>query len=325
MTGEIFTPLLGVTGLTVHFPTARGVVHAVDDVTFELARGETLGLVGESGCGKSTLCKAILGLVPVTAGAVTLDGAELTDLGRRDLRLHRPSLQMIFQDPNASLNPRITVGRIIEEPLIVNRRGTKAERRQRVADLLSRVGLTIEAADRYPHEFSGGQRQRIGIARALALSPKVIVCDEPVSALDVSVQAQVVNLLSDLQADLGLSYLLVSHDLSVIRHIAHRVGVMYLGQLVELAPAAELFRRPLHPYTRKLIAAVPSLIPPAPSVGAVVPPTLDNDEIPSPIDPPSGCRFRTRCPLASEVCAAHAPPLASLPGGRQVACHHVSQ
>ena len=324
MNASADTSVLAVSGLAVHFPTSRGVVHAVDDVTLDLARGETLGLVGESGCGKSTLCKAILGLVPVTAGAVALEGITLTGLSRRELRRHRPALQMIFQDPNASLNPRITVGRIVEEPLIVNRRGTAPERRERVAWLLSRVGLSIEAADRYPHEFSGGQRQRIGIARALALSPKVIVCDEPVSALDVSVQAQVVNLLGDLQAELGLSYLFVSHDLSVIRHVAHRVGVMYLGHLVELAPAPLLFRRPLHPYTRKLIAAVPSLTPPSPAAGTAQAQPLDSDEVPSPIDPPSGCRFRTRCPLATEVCAAHVPPLTTMPDGRQVACHHVS-
>jgi oligopeptide/dipeptide ABC transporter ATP-binding protein len=315
-------PLLAVEALTVHFPSRRGLVHAVDRVSFEIGVGETLGLVGESGCGKSTLCKAIVGIAPVKEGRIALDGETISGLGRRALRRYRRALQMIFQDPNSSLNPRRTVGRIIEEPLIVHGMGSAAARRGRVVELLAKVGLGQEAANRYPHEFSGGQRQRIGIARALALSPKLIVCDEPVSALDVSVQAQVVNLLIDLQTELGISYLFVSHDLSVVRHIAHRVGVMYLGELVEYAPAQELFQRPLHPYTQRLIAAVPTM-----DIADEGSPLLDvsanEDEVPSPVDPPSGCRYRTRCPWTQAICAERAPDMKVLPGARRVACHFV--
>jgi oligopeptide/dipeptide ABC transporter ATP-binding protein len=312
--------LLAVEYLAVHFRSRLGTVHAVDGVSLTIAPGETLGLVGESGCGKSTLGKAIVGLVPPTAGTVRLEGETITGLSRHAMRPYRRRMQMIFQDPYGSLNPRLTIGRIIEEPLIVHAIGDARSRREEVNALMRRVGLHPEVASRYPHEFSGGQRQRIGIARALALNPKLIICDEPVSALDVSVQAQVVNLLLDLQRDLGLSYLFISHDLSVMQHIAQRVLVMYLGKIVESAPRALIWSRPLHPYTRALIAAIP-----VPDPKVVKPPSdaAIEGEIPSPVDPPSGCRFRTRCPLAAPLCADQEPMLRQIGDGSFAACHFV--
>ena len=316
------SPLLAVEGLTVHFQSRLGVIHAVDGVNFTIEPGETVGLVGESGCGKSTLGKAIVGLISATRGTIRLDGIAISALSRRAMRPHRRSVQMIFQDPYASLNPRLTVGRIIEEPLIVHGLGDGRSRREQVAALMGRVGLHPEAADRYPHEFSGGQRQRVGIARALALNPRLIICDEPVSALDVSMQAQVVNLLVDLQRERGLSYLFISHDLSVVQHIARRVLVMYLGQIVESAPHELLWSRPLHPYTRGLIAAVP--VPDPKAAQHQGQPAIEG-EISSPADPPSGCRFRTRCPFAAPICAEQEPLLRPVDDGSFVACHFVTR
>ncbi len=315
-------PLLSIAGLVVHFHTPQGTVRAVDGVSLTLNKGETLGLVGESGCGKSTLGKAIVGLVKLTEGSITLDGTELAGLSRREMRRHRARLQMIFQDPYASLNPRLPVGKIIEEPLSVHGIGKKADRRAAVVALAERVGLRPEMLARHPHEFSGGQRQRIGIARALALNPEIIICDEPVSALDVSVQAQVVNLLGDLQRERGLSYLFISHDLSVVQHLAHRVAVMYLGKIVEQAPRNSLWARPLHPYTRTLLAAVPV---PDPDQPKLIDQPMVEGEIPSPLNPPSGCRFRTRCPFAQAVCAEQEPPLKEVADSHFVACHFVER
>jgi oligopeptide/dipeptide ABC transporter ATP-binding protein len=315
-------PLLAVHDLAVHFATRAGTVRAVAGVTFAMAPGETVGLVGESGCGKTTLGRAIVGLVPAAGGSVELEGHELVGLDRAAMRVHRPRLQMIFQDPYASLNPRLTVGRIIEEPLLVHRRGTRVERRTEVARLMERVGLHPDWARRHPHEFSGGQRQRVAIARALALNPRLVICDEPVSALDVSVQAQVINLLVDLQQERGLSYLFVSHDLSVVQHIADRVMVMYLGSLVEVADREAFWSLPLHPYTRALLDAVPL---PEWRPTARPPRQLLQSEMPSPLHPPSGCRFRTRCPYATDMCAAVEPPLKPLAGGRLVACHYIEE
>jgi oligopeptide/dipeptide ABC transporter ATP-binding protein len=284
--------------------------------------GETLGLVGESGCGKSTLGKAIVGLIRPTHGTVRLDGVVISGLTCPAMRPYRRRMQMIFQDPYGSLNPRLSVGRIIEEPLVVHGVGDARSRREQVVALMRRVGLHLEAASRYPHEFSGGQRQRIGIARALALNPQLIICDEPVSALDVSVQAQVINLLLDLQRELGLSYLFISHDLSVVQHIAQRVLVMYLGKIVESAPRELIWSRPLHPYTRALIAAVPV---PDPKAVKQRNDTSNEGEIPSPTDPPSGCRFRTRCPFAAPLCAEREPLLREIDPGSFVACHFVER
>ena len=320
-------PLLEVTDLVVHFPIKSGIlvdrevatVHAVDGVSLTLHEGETLGLVGESGCGKSTLCRAILQLVPPTSGAVRFAGEELVGRSRRDLRPLRRELQMIFQDPFASLNPRKRVGQIIGDPIALHGVAKGAELKRRVLELLDRVGLQAEHYNRFPHEFSGGQRQRIGIARALALQPKLIIADEPVSALDVSVQAQIINLLEELQDEFGLSYLFVAHDLGVVRHVSDRVAVMYLGKIVETSASDALYRNPLHPYTNALLSAVPIPDPRRNSERERI--TLEGD-VPSPIDPPPGCRFHTRCASATDVCSTEEPALAELAPGHFAACHH---
>ena len=320
-------PLLEVTDLVVHFPIKSGIlvdrevatVHAVDGVSLTLHEGETLGLVGESGCGKSTLCRAILQLVSPTSGSVRFAGDELVGRSRRDLRPLRRELQMIFQDPFASLNPRKRVGQIIGDPLELHGLARGAELKRRVLELLERVGLQAEHYNRFPHEFSGGQRQRIGIARALALQPKLIIADEPVSALDVSVQAQIINLLEELQDEFGLSYLFVAHDLGVVRHVSDRVAVMYLGKVVETSASDALYRNPLHPYTNALLSAVPIPDPRRNSERERI--TLEGD-VPSPIDPPPGCRFHTRCASATDVCRTEEPALAELSAGHFAACHH---
>ena len=313
--------LLEFSDLRVHYSVRGGEVKAVDGVSLRVGAGETVGLVGESGCGKSTLGRSAMGLVPVTSGSIRLDGQEIAGRSRAALRPLRPTMQMIFQDPYASLNPRMSVGRILEEPLIVHRRGDAAQRRERVRWLMEKVGLRPEAAARHPHEFSGGQRQRIGIARALALAPRLVICDEPVSALDVSVRAQVINLLMDLKSELGLAYLFISHDLSVVEHVSDRIAVMYLGRIVELADRRTLWTRPLHPYTRALISAVPAVSPDAPATERI---RLVGD-LPSPIAPPSGCTFRTRCPMAVPDCAVRAPGLRALAPGHEVSCHRVGE
>ena len=310
--------LLRVEKLVKYFDAGGGRrVHAVDGVSFTLAQGETLGLVGESGCGKSTLGRTIIKLLVPDAGSVHLSGQNLSSMSALQVKSFRREAQMIFQDPFASLNPRSTVGRAIEEPLIVHGLGDRRARADRVNWLLERVGLPPEAAHRHPHEFSGGQRQRIGIARALALNPKLIVCDEPVSALDVSVRAQVLNLLADLREELGLSYLFISHDLSVVEHFCDRVAVMYLGRIVELAPRKTLWSQPLHPYTRALLEAAP-LPDPTRRRGRR---QLLQGEIPSPINPPSGCHFHSRCPHKIAKCETIVPPLVTRADGHQVACH----
>ena len=326
-TATTTSPLLQVRNLRKHYTTpkrwlrpARPAIQAVDGVSFDVARGETLSLVGESGCGKTTTAKSVLRLVEPSAGSVQLEGEELLSLAAEDMRMRRRNLQIIFQDPYASLNPRLTAGDIVAEPLRNFGMGDAAERRERVQWLFSRVGLRPEAAKKFPHEFSGGQRQRLGIARALALNPKLIVCDEPVSALDVSVQAQVVNLLMDLQAEFGIAYLFVAHDLAVVRHISHRVAVMYLGHIVEIADRDTLFSAPMHPYTEILLSAVPVPNPRTPARRML----LQGDP-PSPANPPSGCRFHTRCPMAQAVCKEKAPELSERPvssnGSHLVACH----
>lgn len=290
-------------------------VKAVDGVSFSIRRGETFGLVGESGCGKSTTARCILRLIEPTSGEVSFEGRDLLSLSADELRRLRRDFQIIFQDPYSSLNPRMRVGQIIEEPLIIHRIGTGEQRRQRVKELLEMVGLESEHANRYPHEFSGGQRQRIGIARALALSPKFIVCDEPVSSLDVSVQAQIVNLLQDLQEQLGLTYLFVSHGLSVVEHISTRVGIMYMGKLVEIAPSREIFHNSLHPYTRALLSAIPVPDPSRRRERVAL-----AGEIPAATAPPSGCRFRTRCPISEPRCAEVEPEMVEVSPGHFVAC-----
>jgi oligopeptide transport system ATP-binding protein len=309
--------LVRVRGLVKHFPVegSDDVLRAVDGVSFEILRGETLGLVGESGCGKSTAGRCLLRLIEPTAGEITFDGRDVLSLDKRELRELRRAMQIVFQDPYASLNPRMKVGDIVGEPLVIHKIGTKNERRERVAGLLTRVGLDPEYMNRYPHEFSGGQRQRIGVARTLALNPKLIVADEPVSALDVSVQAQVVNLLQDLQQEFGLTYLFISHGLAVVEHISTRVAVMYLGRIVEVASAAELYEHPLHPYTQALLSAIPVPDPKRKRERIVL-----AGDVPTPINPPSGCRFRTRCPIAIDECARIDPELREVAPSHTVAC-----
>ncbi|WP_127088618.1 ABC transporter ATP-binding protein [Aquabacter cavernae] len=306
--------VLSVDDLCVRFSTARGTVHAVDGVSLSLAPGETLGLVGESGCGKSTLGRAVVRLIEPASGRIRLAGEDVTHQPRHRLRAARRNVQMVFQDPFASLDPRWTVGELIAEPLHIHGIGSRAERRARVTDLLHKVGLPPDAAERTPHQFSGGQRQRIGIARALALEPKVVVLDEPVSALDVSVQAQILNLLVGLQRSLGVAFLFISHDLSVVEYVSDRVAVMYLGRIVELADRETLWRSPAHPYTRALLDAVPRIS------GGHRPAPLKGD-LPSPYDPPQGCAFHTRCPLAYGRCRTETPLLRGIGPGHSTACH----
>ena len=322
--------LMKVTGLTKHFPVNRGVVfrhrvglvRSVDDVTFDVAQGETLGIVGESGCGKTTTARMLVRLIEPTAGQILFDGRDITHLRTRTMRPLRRDVQMIFQDPYSSLNPRHTVGAIVGAPFRLQRVKTEKGTKRSVQDLLELVGLNPEHYNRYPHEFSGGQRQRIGIARTLALRPRLIVADEPVSALDVSIQAQVINLLADLQSELGLTYVIIAHDLSVIRHVANRVAVMYLGNLVELASRNDLYERPMHPYTVALLSAVPM---PEPSKRGAEGERRERirlvGDVPSPLNPPPACRFHTRCWKAQEVCRTEPPPLRELGPGHQVACH----
>lgn len=317
-------PILSVKNLQTAYPIRAGVlqrqvgeIRAVDGISFDLHDGETLGLVGESGCGKSTVAKTLLRLVESTGGQAFYEGTDIFSLNRRELRELRRNIQIIFQDPYASLNPRMTVGDIIGEPWEIHSGIVpKAQRRDRVKELIELVGLNPNHSNRYPHQFSGGQRQRIGVARAVALSPKVIIADEPVSALDVSVQAQVVNLLEDLQDELGLAYLFIAHDLSVVRHISDRVAVMYLGKIVELGTEEQIYESPKHPYTQALLSAVP--VPdPTPGIKQRI---LLHGDVPSPANPPSGCRFRTRCWKAQDICASQEPPLDPVEGSL-VACH----
>ena len=319
--------LLSVQNLSKHFPVYKGIIRrqvgvisAVDGISFDIRKGETLGLVGESGCGKSTAGRTILRLYDATGGRILFDGQDIAKLGGEELRRTRPRMQMIFQDPQACLNPRMTVSSIIAEPLDEHHTATGKAKQERVSELLDAVGMNPRFANRYPHEFSGGQRQRIGIARALALNPEFIVCDEPIAALDVSIQAQVVNLLEELQSKLGLTYLFISHDLSMVRHIADRVAVMYLGKVVELATRDELYADPKHPYTKALLSAVPI---PNPEVEAHRSRIILTGDVPSPSNPPKGCRFCTRCPVAVEKCHSVEPEWKKLEGGRHVACHLV--
>lgn len=307
--------LLNVSDLQTHFKLPKGVLRAVDGVSFTVERGETVGLVGESGCGKSTLGRSLLRLETPTAGHITLDGQDILPLKGAQLRGLRKRMQMIFQDPFASLNPRHSIGSILETPLQVHGLGDRSQRRRQVEQLLDRVGLPRSALSRYPHEFSGGQRQRLGIARALMLQPDLVVCDEPVSALDLSIQAQILNLLVEMKREFGLSYLFISHDLSVVQYFADRVLVMYLGRIVESADRRSLWSTPRHPYTQALIDAVPD-----PSSHRQVTPL--SGDLPSPQNLPSGCRFHPRCPRASELCLRQEPALTDLGGGHQVACHH---
>ncbi|MBM3600292.1 MAG: dipeptide ABC transporter ATP-binding protein [Alphaproteobacteria bacterium] len=319
-------PLVRVEGLTKHFPIIKGLmfsrlagaVKAVDGVSFTIGRGETLGFVGESGCGKTTTGRMLIRLIEPTAGKVMFDGQDVLSLQGEALRRVRRRMQIIFQDPFGSLNPRMTVQEIIAEPLVIHGESDTAGRAQRVRELLDVVGLASYAAGRYPHEFSGGQRQRIGIARALALRPQLMICDEPVSALDVSIRAQVINLLQDLQRDFALTFLFISHDLGVVKHIADRVAVMYLGKIVEIADKRTLYARPGHPYTQALLSAIP-----VPKPGRRRQRTVLKGDVPSPIDPPSGCRFHTRCPHVMDICRRVEPALQADASGQHVACHLV--
>ena len=322
---DAIDPLLSVRNLKKYFPIRRGVlsrvstyVKAVDDISFDIHKGQTLGLVGESGCGKTTTGRAILRLIEPDAGTLRFDGVELLGLNKQELRRKRRDMQLIFQDPYASLNPRMTIRAIVGEPLAIHHLANGSEREHRVADLLRTVGLDPAVMNRYPHEFSGGQRQRIGIARSLALKPKFIVADEPVSALDVSIQAQIINLLADLQEQFGLTYLFISHAIPVIEHISTRIGVMYLGKLVELGTSLQICLSPKHPYTQALLSAVPIPDPAAKKNRIVL-----TGDVPTPIDPPSGCRFHTRCPIAVDRCKIEEPPLRKIEDARDVACHLV--
>ncbi len=327
MTSSAPETVLEVRDLKVHFPVMAGAVlrrqvgsvKAVDGVSFDVRRGETLGLVGESGCGKSTTGLAVLRMLDITSGQVVFEGEDISGYDRARMRPIRRRMQMVYQDPFGSLNPRMKVAELIGEPLQVHgMAGDRGAYRARVASLLDMVGLLPDMADRYPHEFSGGQRQRIGIARALALEPSLIICDEPVSALDVSIQAQVVNLFQELQERLGLTYVFIAHDLAVVRHISHRIAVMYLGRIVEIASRYDLYARPLHPYTEALLAAIPI---PNPEIEAKRPQQIITGEVPSAMRPPPGCRFHTRCPRAMDVCKSVDPPLKQMDDGRAVACH----
>ena len=319
--------LVDVNDLVMHFPIKSGVlidreigrVRAVDGVSLQVREGETLGLVGESGCGKSTLCRAILQLLKPTSGSVRFEGKEIAGLGTREMRPFRRQMQMIFQDPYASLNPRHRVGHIIGDPLRLHGVASGAELKRTVNGLLETVGLSPEHYNRYPHEFSGGQRQRIGIARALALRPKLIIADEPVSALDVSIRAQIINLLDDLQDNFKLTYIFVAHDLGVIRQVSDRIAVMYLGKIVEVGPANEVFTNPIHPYTLSLLAALPI---PDPKLNAEREPLVLQGDLPSPANPPAACRFHTRCPYATDICSEVEPELVHHGGGHWAACHH---
>jgi len=327
MTASPPDPVLAVRDLKVHFPITSGVVmkrqvgtvKAVDGVSFSVARGETLGLVGESGCGKSTTGLAVLRMLDITSGKVEFEGEDISGYDRARMRPIRAKMQMVYQDPYGSLNPRMKVADIVGEPLVVHGLASDKDKyRARVAGLLKMVGLLPDMAERYPHEFSGGQRQRIGIARALALEPTLLICDEPVSALDVSIQAQVVNLFMELQERLGLTYIFIAHDLSVVRHISDRIAVMYLGRIVEVATRDQLYKDPLHPYTQALLAAVPIADP---EIEAQRGQQIIMGEIPSALRPPPGCRFHTRCPQAMEVCKSVDPPMKEMADGRAVACH----
>ena len=323
-------PILELKDIQTHFPVHRGVVFrrrtgtvkAVDGVSLSVASGEVLGLVGESGCGKSTLARTILRLVPLTAGTVVLEGRNLTAAGRAELKASRRRLQMVFQDPYASLNPRLTIAATLAEPLLVHRICRRADVDARVAELLTMVGLDPRFARRYPHEFSGGQRQRIAVARALALEPRVVIADEPVSALDVTVQAQILNLLAQLVRRMQLSLIFIAHDLSVVKHISDRVAVMYLGRIVELGPAADVIERPRHPYTRALVSAIPI---PDPDAARARRRLLLPGEPPSPLNPPAGCAFHPRCPFVQERCKAAVPPLVRLADGREAACIRIEE